>query len=209
MYLDLSVAGGRRVLNPLPLHLGGDVLASSDPELGPPAREAADPREDEALALLGDLRGGGDVADDLARLGVRWVVLLHEVDWQPYAGLRHRPGLEVVVDGPTLELLRVARWRGPAVDPGGGVHRLAGPVDPLRPDGPDPATTWYRAGQDGWLQGRRAASVGDDGHLELPGGGGPVWFWPALVVLAADVATGAAVVAAVRGRPRAAPADDG
>ena len=55
MYLDLSVAGGRRVLNPLPLHLGGDVLASSDPELAEAAREAADPREDAVIALLADV----------------------------------------------------------------------------------------------------------------------------------------------------------
>src|SRR5207249_3327253 len=51
-YLDVRLAHSRRVYNPLPDYLGGDVLVSSDPELGTGAREQADPREQAVLALL-------------------------------------------------------------------------------------------------------------------------------------------------------------
>ena len=52
-YLELEVADGRTVLNPLPIWLGGDVLTSSDPRLpGEAASERRDPREGCAAELV-------------------------------------------------------------------------------------------------------------------------------------------------------------
>ena len=56
-YFNLEVDGIRRVLNPLPLYLGGDVLVSSNPELaGQDRRERVDPREPAVDDLVRDLR---------------------------------------------------------------------------------------------------------------------------------------------------------
>ncbi|MDQ6783916.1 MAG: hypothetical protein M3063_10820, partial [Actinomycetota bacterium] len=137
-HLPLAVAGGQEVLNPLPDALGGDVISS--PALGAPADvELADPR----LAALGPVlrraRGAEPVAGDLARVGVRWVVLLHSADWRAYRGLRADPGLAEVVNDTSLQLFEVGPWAGPLVGADGHRAVLATVVAPLRrlpPSGP-------------------------------------------------------------------------
>jgi hypothetical protein len=197
-YLQLQVAGDRNVFNPVPIYFGGDVLSSSDPEFqsGP---EQADPREPTARRLLGVIRAGDPVASELARLGVRWVVLLHEVDWQSYDSIAHDPGLVHAVGGPSLDLWRVRAWRGPVVDRTGRTVRLRTLVQPFgRLDASGPAT-WFRPSENGWMRGWSAAGATPAGLLRLPAGSGPVWYWPALLVLAADLATAAtAAVVLVR-----------
>lgn len=187
-YYDLNVAGGRRVLAVMPSYLGGDVLVASDPNLDEPARERADPREPAMDLLALRVQAGEAVGEQLARLGVRWVVLQHDIDWQTYDGLRSDPGLRRVVDGPTLELFEVVGWQGAVVTDDGRSLAARAPIAPVaHVDGSGPAT-WARPGAWGWLRGTTPAAIAEDGQLRLPAGSGPVWYWPTVLVLAADAA---------------------
>lgn len=211
-YLDLPVAGGRRVLNPVPDYFGGDVLSSSDPQAGPASasgyRERADPREPAVLAALTQALGSpsagidGSVSDALARAGVRWVVLLHAADWKAYAKVVSDPGLVPVVRGASLDLLEVAGWKSSVVDDAGagvGRHPLVAPLERLDAS---PAAIWARAAEPGWMRGTRAAGRSASGLVRLPAGRGLLWFWPAVPVITGDALIVACVALCWRGRPR-------
>ncbi|HLG01864.1 MAG TPA: hypothetical protein VI916_15490 [Acidimicrobiia bacterium] len=114
-YLNLGFADDRRVLNPMPDYLGGDVVWSHDPELGRRRfQEGTDPREAEATALVEAMTAGRPTGTALADLGVRWVVLVEEADAADYGALRADPGLRLVVDDPAVTLYEV---RGPIAPP--------------------------------------------------------------------------------------------
>jgi hypothetical protein len=204
-YLDVDVGGTRRVLNPVSFLVGGDVLGSSDPELGQPARpERSDRREPAAARIVGEARAGRPVSAALARLGVRWVLVLHEVDWRSYAGLgEHDPGLRPAIRATSLDLWEVRDW------PGHGPDAAVSVIEPLAL-APPSATVLHRGFQPGWRRGIRAASEAPGGLVDLPEGGGPIWFWPALPVLVGDGMTlaGAMIALRARRRGRRAPAVD-
>lgn len=198
-YLVAEVAGNRRILNPVPLYLGGDVLSSSDPQVGEGAeQELADPREEAAELQVVRIRTSERTSAELADLGVRWVLLLHELSWEDHEGLDLDPGLEPVVEGPTLTLYRVRPWTAPVVDDDGAPVALDPVVAPwaeLDPSGP---ATWAQAAAGGWLRGLEPAGRTSDGLVRLPGGSGPLWYWPSLLVLAADGVVVVAVLVAAR-----------
>lgn len=205
-YLHLGVARDRLVLNPLPLYLGGDVLISSDFRLGDSGQERGDPREPTAAHLVEAILDEEPVGDELAGLGVRWVVLLDEVDADQYRSLDRDPGLEAVHRGPDATLYAVRDW-------GGAVRTTAGAVveaDPMiapwwSMGGSGPATAAL-PGARGWLRGTEPAATSGVGALSLPAGSGPLWYWPAVVVVLADLGVGvAAVVVLRRRRPATAP----
>jgi hypothetical protein len=200
-YLQMRIAHDRNVFNPAPIYFGGDVLASSDPEFlsGP---EQSDPREPTVRRLLGVVRAGRPVASKLARLGVRWVVLLHEVDWQSYASLGNDRGLGHAVGGPSLDLFRVRAWRGPVLDGTGRRVRLHTVVQPLSWLDASGTVTWFRPTEYGWMRGWKPAHATPAGLVRLPAGRGPVWYWPTLLVLAADLATATVAVVALAGARR-------
>ena len=185
-YLNLHFVDDRRVLNPVPDYFGGDVLASSDPEFAdsPHAREQGDPREQHIPPLLGHL----DRASDAFRaLGIRWVVLLHEVDWREYTAIAQDAGMQRTVSTPALDLYRVRDWAGPVIGNGRRpvhVHTVVAPLSWVSPSGP---ATWTRPSSWGWLRGTSATGTTATGLLRLPGGRGPVWYWPAALALGADV----------------------
>jgi hypothetical protein len=106
-YFDIGFANGRRVLNPLPDYLGGDVLTSSDPELGAAREERADRREAAAATAVAGLRAGRPESAALARLGVRWIVVLHEVDWSDYRGVGVDDGLIATLRTPSVDLYEI------------------------------------------------------------------------------------------------------
>jgi hypothetical protein len=194
-YLDVSFAQSRRVLNPLPDYLGGDVLSSSDPELGARRREEADPREPHVTPVLARIAAGDPVADDLTALGVRWIVLLHEVDWQSMRPLRADPGLRRVVDDPAVEVFEVRGWRGPVLTATGRAlpdRSVVAPVARVHASGP---ARWHRPAAPGWRRGSEPVDTSPFGTLALPAGRGPVWFPPALLVVIAYMVT---IWAAVR-----------
>lgn len=195
-YLDVGFADDRRIFNPVPDFFGGDVVWSSDPELGVPSQEQADPRELHVAKVDRELRSGAARSDELAQLGVRWVVLLHEADWRSYEdALIGDRGLERVVATPALDLYRVVGWKGPVVDYAGvpvSSRPVVAPLVALEPSGP---ATWQRPAAPGWLRGTAPTGANEFGLVELPAGGGLVWYWPAAATLAAY---GLTIVVAVR-----------
>jgi hypothetical protein len=200
-YLDLSFADGRRSLNPTPDFFGGDVLVSRDPELGRPVQEGSDPRIPAAQRAVDRIRVGRPASAQLARLGVRWVFLMHEVDWRAYRGLADDPGLERIVRGPAAGLYRVKAWRGPVRTDRGEpeIDPIVAPLALLEHSGP---AVWNAPASGGWLRGLDPTAQAPNGLLRLPAGSGPVWYWPSLLVLGADTAMAGAVVMAVRRRRR-------
>lgn len=201
-YLDISFADNRRVLNPLPDYLGGDVITSSDPELGDPVQEQVDDREPRVRALAAAARAGMAVASRLAALGVRWVVVLHEVDWKAYRHFASDPGFRRVVSSSELDLYEVRGWKGPVLSTTGRsiqVSRVAGPISRVPPSGP---ATWFRPPANGWMRGTAAASRVESG-VRLPAGRGVVWYWPSLLVLLAyALAASAPFFGFFRNRPQ-------
>jgi hypothetical protein len=204
-YLNASFAKGRRALNPLPDYLGGDVLSSSDPELAAEGQEPADPREPHVLRLLDRIAAGDSAADELAEIGVRWVVLLHEVDWRPLQTLRDDPGLRRVVDERALELFEVRPWRGPVVTSAGRAlddRPVAAPLARIAPSG---AARWHRPAAPGWTRGWHGARESPVGTIDLSGGSGVVWFWPSGIVVIAYFLTLCGVMRAGRALQRGPP----
>lgn len=210
-HLPLNLVGGREVLNPLPDELGGDVISSSNLDAGVPDHEAADPRVGALRRVMAAARGAEPVATSLARAGVRWVALLHSADWRAYSSLASDPGLVQVVHGSDLQLFEVRAWAGPVLDSQGHVvalRTLAAPLGVLAPSGP---ATWDAPGAPGWMRGSAPAGVSPLGLVSLPAGEGLVWYWPALVVLGADLATLAVALVAwrsLRHRPSESPLPD-
>jgi hypothetical protein len=206
-YFDLGVAGGRRVLNPMPYYLGGDVLASADPELPGGEREVFDPRHRDIEAVIVDMRRGTPPSDRLVELGVRWIVLLHDVDWSVYRrGLDVDEGLERIVGDGALDLYRVVSWVGPVRSPGGEAVAVDCVVPVFCSAEADTEGTWYRPGIDGWHRGGTATSITAHGHLALPTGSRWLIFAPGLAVGLVDAAVlVGAVIAIVHLRRRRAP----
>jgi hypothetical protein len=209
-YFSFNIAPSYQVvLNAVPLYFGGDVLISSDPGIGSAgdggaAQERADRREGVVSALLDEARGGTAISDDLGRLGVRWVVLMKDVDFSLYEpGFAADPGLERVVDGHDLALYRVRPWMGEVVGDDGMVVGSSDVVAPwVRLDASGPARA-AMPGTRGWLRGTAPVDVTRDGLLALPGGSGPLWYWPAILVLAVDLTWGVCVVTVGRRERRA------
>jgi hypothetical protein len=205
-YLDLTAAKGRRVLNPLPDYLGGDVIASTDPEVGPPRQEGVDARIPALKPLIAQASAGEPVASALARLQVRWVAVLRDADWEAFTGLASDPGLAPAVAGNQLDLYRVRAWPGRVVAASGGAVRdraIVAPLHDLTTSGP---AVWDHAAMSGWLRGLHPVGRTADGLVRLPGGSGVVWYWPAVLVVGVDLAILVALFAVnrrrfVRGHP--------
>jgi hypothetical protein len=197
-YLDMRIADNRRVLNPLPLYLGGDVVVSSNPQLGDGNRERSDPREGRALELILQGLDGEPIAEDLAAMGVRWVVLLHDIQYLTYREvLIEDPGLDQVVGGDSISLWSVEPWAGEVVTDQGEAVSIDPVVTPLARLDAGPAATWSQPASSGWLRGWHVVGRTDDGLLALPAGSGPLWYWPAVITLAGDIAALVIAVAAV------------
>jgi hypothetical protein len=199
-YLNLDFADDRRVLNPVPDYFGGDVLVASNPEFvdSPNAREQGDPREEHVPPLLDHL----DRASESFRvLGVRWVVLLHEVDWKKYGDIEKDAGLVRTLSTPALDLYRVRDWRGPVVTDTGRRVSVGTVVAPWSHVSPSGRATWTRPAASGWLRGTSGTSSTATGLLRLPAGRGPVWYWPAALAIAADVVVISGMAWAVFRRP--------
>ena len=203
-YPTLSFAGGRQAFNPLPQYLGGDVISSFDPRFDPgePRQEQVDPRAVVVDGLVRRLRAGEPIGDDLAALGVRWVVLAHEESWRDDGALRTDPGLRRALDLPDLELFEVVGWSGRATAGDGQPRSLDRPAPfVLRTDGGE-GTVLHVAGAPGWRQGWSAVRVTDGGQLVTPRGSGVIWFSPAPVLVAVHVLVVAGAIVALRSRRR-------
>ncbi len=191
-YTNVRLGVVRHVLNPWPIYAGGDVLVSSDLRTrasAEPSSERADPREPILRSLAAEVEAGSPVADRLAELGVRWVVFNRVGDYRPYQSLDRDPGLERVETGNDVFLYRVRAWPGPATDDAGRPVAIDQVVEPLALVDTTAPVTWYRPAAPGWLRGWTPAEPTADGVLRFPTGGGVLWYWPAVVVVLADLIT--------------------
>ncbi|WP_426574101.1 hypothetical protein [Aquihabitans sp. McL0605] len=204
-YPALSFADGRQAFNPMPDYLGGDVISSYDPLLDGTRRhqEQVDRRSVAVDRIVEQAHAGRPVASDLAALGVRWVVLAHERGAQDYEALPADPGLEHVLALPDVDLYEVRGWAGPATGPDGTAHDLRRPVPPVLVTEAPRGSVLNVAGAPGWVQGwGTAVQVTGDGRLRLEGGGGVIWFWPALLILAVDAAVASVTIWCMSSRRR-------
>jgi len=180
-YLNQDLPGSqvRRVLNPMPFLLGGDVLSSSDSRLGNEVQEAGDPREPIAAnAVAALIEEGTAPSPVLQRLGVRWIVLQTTTSLSDrYAALHDDPGLSIVLDREELTVFSVTGWQRLALERSGTpipVSVTQNMLYDLGGTGGGPAVL-ARAGSDGWMQGWRSASTTTDGLLRVPRASGIVW----------------------------------
>jgi hypothetical protein len=200
-HMSLGVADGRRVLDPVPELFPGDVLASTDLELG----ASTEPFDDRQAAVVRLLDQGRPVSTAGSTLGVRWIASLPGVDPATDASLASDPGLEIAVDGPALRLYQVRSWRSTVVDADGHPVPFDSVVAPLARIDPSPAAVWHRSGGWGWLRGTIAASETADGELALPAGRGLVWYWPATLTLCVYLAIAAGCLIPYLARRRSSP----
>jgi len=203
-YPSLSFAGNRTVFNPTPDYLGGDVISSYDPLFDPEGgrQEQVDGRSLVVDRLVDRLDSGVPVSRSLAHLGVRWLFVADEPSTQDYDHLADDPGLRVALRTPSVTLYEVAGWTGPVASSNGSRFTLERRYAPIvRTDAPS-GSVLSMAGAPGWVQGWGSpAAVTADGRLRLTGARGVVWFWPAPLLIAVDLAllaAGLVVLARVR-----------
>ena len=198
-YYSSAMTDHRTVLNVMPYYFGGDVITSSDPNVTTNAhQEGLDPREDPVRELVDRVRQGEHVSGQLADLGVRWVALQHAIDWQRYPGLADDPGLETVVSGDNLTLLRVRGWHGSVWSADGAPISESGSIAPLRELGSEAPATRAAPYQSGWLQGTEAVTQAPGGLMEIPGGSSSLWYWPSMVSITSYVIVAATAVLTIR-----------
>lgn len=194
-YPRLAIADGRQVVQPLRIYLGGDVLTSSDPGFGDGRRERSDPREPVAHDLARRMGRGQPVADDLARLGVRWVVRIPMLA-RGSGVFPGDPGLRTVLDRRDVTLYEVEGWTRARRPVSGEVASVDRPVAPVM--SVDGRALVSVAGTPGWWRGASRAATASDGLLEVPSGSSTLWYPAAVLALAADAVVVVMVVVAVR-----------
>ena len=202
-YFNLRLGDGpvRRVLNPIPLYVGGDVLVSSDNGLSSDSKEGSDSREPFATDIVERMAEGDRVGAELGQLGVKWVIALDRARGGAVAGLGDDPAVQRVVDADNITLYRlddsvlIPTVRAEFID-----WHL--PVLATTTSTEDPIVLG-RPWSAGWFRGWSHGSAGPGGLLTLPAGDGPIWNPAALVVLACQLVWALAVVAVARraGRP--------
>ncbi len=97
-YDRLELSRGRMVLQPAPWLIGGDVLISANPGLGPTASERTEDLQLELQRLDGQVRAGKPIAPELRAIGVDWVLVSGSEDAAFYFRLGREPGVAAVVE---------------------------------------------------------------------------------------------------------------
>jgi hypothetical protein len=92
-YLAVPWAQDRVVSNPMVSAFRRDVVVSADPEFGGMPEEGRDPLASGVGAVLDAGVAGQQVAVELDRLGVRYLVLAKIDDWQDSGWLYHEAGI--------------------------------------------------------------------------------------------------------------------
>ncbi len=106
-YDRLDISQGRNVLQPAPWLISGDVLISGDPGLGPESLERSDRFQTELADLDLLVRGGREIAPELRRLGIDWVLISGSPDAALYNRLGNEDSVETVVSTGNYRLFRV------------------------------------------------------------------------------------------------------
>ncbi len=92
-YLAFPWTEGRVVSDPMASAFRRDVVLSDDPEFGGLPAEGLDPLADRVGAAVERGTHGAQVAEDLARLGVRYLTLAKVDDWENYGWLAEQDGI--------------------------------------------------------------------------------------------------------------------
>jgi hypothetical protein len=153
------------------------------------------------------------VSPKLAALGVRWVVVLHgggavrgkDIGELHIAALDEDAGLDHAFASDTIDVFRVAGWRGAVLDSEGRAVELDALLEPLARLDRSGRAVWSRPAARGWMRGFDAAGTTRDGRVALPAGRGVIWYLPAAVAVASYLVTmgGAVIVIAKRNRSTA------
>jgi hypothetical protein len=109
-YMSFRFAG-RIIANPAPAFFGDKIIASEDPELGGASSGPQNERHLTITALLKNKQP--NLADQLAKQQIEYVVLAKELDHQTYAYLDHEPNLRLEREYQTLKLYKNESWRMP------------------------------------------------------------------------------------------------
>lgn len=205
-YVDLP-GSGRRVLHPATQYLDADVIASTDPGLETGSGGESDPRANAVTAALTQLADDAR-ADALARIGVRWLVVVPSLDHSVERGLRADPGLRIVFDSASVLLVENQRWSGRGIAADGSAVSIDHVARPWARASTQGRIRWLRSSAPGWLRGFSAADRAPDGTMHLPASSGPIWFWPTTVVLGTDLAISVLAVRALRHQHRRRPTDN-
>jgi hypothetical protein len=184
-YYTSDVAAGRLSLSPLPKFLGGDVISASDPNISNlPLQESADGREVVGASIARSASQGLDVKNQLTSIGVRWIALVHDVNWKKLAPtFDAEAGLTRVIDGGALTLYSVDSWQGVVTTYDGAAIESSERLSPWWSVAPSEQAAMHLPFQVGWMRGLSATAQGPFGQIALPVGDGPVWFWPSVLVV--------------------------
>ena len=169
-YVLLDIDRPRVVYSPLPDLFGDDTLASSDPQLGPPVDEAADPRAALGAKAADQLMNRRDASVLLNELGVRWVAVLR-VELATSLDLSDVSTLELVVHSDTLDLYRVRAT--PSISE---LDRSVPPAGRQQASADAVSVPWTA----GWLGISGLLGRTDSGLLQGPGQGSWAVFLPAI-----------------------------
>jgi hypothetical protein len=103
MAYDFIQNQNRIVLSPAVTFFSAPILSSANPEF---AGSAPTDPEQESIAQLVAAGATAAWAAELARHGVKYVLVVREVDWQTYDFLAHQPNLNLVHDYQSILLYR-------------------------------------------------------------------------------------------------------
>jgi hypothetical protein len=197
LYMAFPFTDARVVANPAPSSFRRSVIAGDDVQLPNVFSDATDPRS-AYLVQLFSRDGGARFDTDVARLGVKYIALAKTVDWQSYLWLEHQPGLQVILDTPSLELWRNSAYHGLGAHGREEVTRLS-PVAYRIPPGPAGQVRVAIPYQPGWYIDGRPAQEAPDGVLSVSVGrkGGILRFVPWTLAEWGDLATGLVMVVLV------------
>mgnify|MGYP000918234427 CR=1 FL=1 len=107
LYMPFEFSGGV-VANPAPKFMGRPAVSSANPELGELDRSVRNASaEDFEQTLLPDLKTKPDLAEELRRDSIEYVVLLKEFDWQRFDHFDNRPGFETMYQDESIALYKV------------------------------------------------------------------------------------------------------
>lgn len=154
-YLNVGFADDRRVLNPALRFFGPDIIHGGQLGITDAGQELADARLATLASVVGRVAGGGyrtedTLANDLARHGVRWVIVLHEVDYRGFLSIAGANGIDHPLAGPNIDLFGVSASSDVSAQPLGGWFpgvATVGESGLLA----TPADGWW-VGSQGWAQ---------------------------------------------------------
>jgi hypothetical protein len=103
LYLAFPFTGGRVISNPAPTSFRRTVISGDNVEVTGEQSSSA-PRSVYVQQLLAHGNGTFHFGQDIAPLGVQYVVLAKSVDWRNYSWLTRQSDLRMILDSSTLEV---------------------------------------------------------------------------------------------------------